>query len=52
MMSKKIQELKKQFPAEFKRYEDKLLRQNIASVRDGLDILLSIKGVTPDRSGD
>lgn len=47
-MSETIKELKKKYPAEFKTYEQEILKQNIKSVQEGLGILLSIKGVIPE----
>ena len=47
-MSEIIKELKQKYPAEFKEYEQELLKENIKSVQEGLGILLSIKGVIPE----
>ena len=44
-----IQDLRKKYPKEFKVYNQELLKKNIEDVREGLDILLSIKGIVPDR---
>lgn len=51
-MNELIKSLKKKHPAEFRKYEQGLLKKNIESVRNGLDVLLSIKGVIPEKKED
>ena len=48
-MNKTIKKLRQEHRKDFEEYEKGLLKQNIEDVREGLDVLLSIKGIVPDR---
>ena len=44
-MNKTIEKLRQEHRKDFEEYEKGLLKQNIEDVREGLDVLLSIKGI-------
>ena len=48
-MNKTIEKLRQEHRKDFDEYEKSLFKQNIESVQEGLDVLLSIKGIVPDR---